>query len=103
MKRTPCEYIVWNILPCLRKKLAEALLRKGLKQKEIAEKLGVSSAAVSQYLSNKRGLMEELGKKTAREVEKSAEAILKGGNATDELCRICAIIKEEHDLKNIIC
>ncbi len=103
MKRTPCEYIVWNILPCLRKRLAEVLLQKGLRQKEIAEKLGVSSAAVSQYLSNKRGKMEDFGERISREVEKSADAILRGANVTDELCRICDIIKKEHDLKNIIC
>ncbi len=103
MRKTPCEYIVWNILPCIRKKLAENLLKSGLSQKEVAEKLGVSSAAISQYLSNKRGKMEKFNTKIEREIEKSARAILNGKDVIDEICRICRIIKKDKKIKEKLC
>ena len=94
MKKTPCEDIVWDILPGIRKKLAEELLNLGLKQKEVAEKIGVSSAAISQYLSNKRGKIYTFDNKITLEINKSAKKILNGSNTVDELCRICNIIKK---------
>ena len=93
MKTTPCEYIVWSVLPCIRKQLAIYLLKKGLTQKEVADRLGVSSAAVSQYLSNKRGVMEQFNDNIHSEIEKSADELLNGKDIIEELCRICNIIK----------
>ena len=56
MRRTPCEYIMWNGLPVIRKEIAESMINNfGLNQKEAAEKLGVTPAAVCQYISKKRG------------------------------------------------
>ncbi|RLF44034.1 MAG: transcriptional regulator [Thermoplasmata archaeon] len=103
MKKTPCEYIVWNILPCIRKRLAENLLKRGLSQKEIAEKIGVSNAAISQYISNKRGRFGHFDKKIEEEIEKSANEILNGKDVIDEICRICKIIKKEERFKEEIC
>ncbi len=96
MKKTPCEYIVWSVLPCIRKKLAEALHRKGLSQKKIAELLGVSNAAISQYLSNKRGKFGNFDEEIQKEIEISAEEIMKGSDVVDEMCRICRIIKRKN-------
>ncbi|HHF55590.1 MAG TPA: helix-turn-helix domain-containing protein [Thermoplasmatales archaeon] len=96
MKKTPCEYIVWGVLPCIRKKLAEVLYKKGLSQKEIAEMLGVSNAAISQYLSNKRGKLGKFDDEIEREIEISAEEIIKGCDVVDEMCRICRIIKRKN-------
>lgn len=103
MKKTPCEEIVWTVLPCIRKKIAENLIEKGLKQKEVAEKLGVSTAAVSQYISDKRGNASILNNKIEKEIKKSAESILNGEDVVDEICRICKIIKKEMKMKNIVC
>ncbi len=104
MKKTPCEYIVWNVLPCIRKHLAEILFEEGLSQKEVAEKLGVSNAAVSQYLSNKRGAGKKFDEKIMKEIEKSAHAILKGGDVIEEICKICTFIKKEKKMwRDIIC
>lgn len=44
-----------KILPQIRAELARELVRQGLSQKETTEKLKLTPAAVSQYLSNKRG------------------------------------------------
>ncbi len=70
----PQEIEVYYILPALRRELSIALKRKGLEQKRIAELLGVTAAAVSQYLRNKRAsdfrfdqqLQEEIGKAADR-------------------------------------
>ncbi len=103
MKKTPCEMIVWTVLPCIRKKLAKNLLGKGLSQKEIAEKLGVSNAAISQYITDKRGGNVKLSDEINGEIEKSANAILNGEDAVKEICRICKIIKEKIDILEEIC
>ena len=56
MKGTPCEYMMWNGLPVIRKEIAESMINNfGLNQKEAAKNLGVTPAAVCQYLSKKRG------------------------------------------------
>ncbi|MBI3052291.1 transcriptional regulator [Candidatus Woesearchaeota archaeon] len=54
MMRLPQEIQVWYVLPALRRELA-ILLAHSTPRKEIAKTLGVSEAAVSQYLSSKRG------------------------------------------------
>jgi len=52
---TPQEVEVWLILPAIRKQLAFSLKEQGMKQKDIAKTLGMTEAAISQYLSKKRG------------------------------------------------
>ena len=51
----PQEIEVWYILPVIRKELAVAMKEEGLDQKTIAKLLGVTGAAISQYVNNKRG------------------------------------------------
>jgi hypothetical protein len=51
----PQEVEVFYILPAIRRELSMALKELGKSQKEIAKLLGVTDAAVSQYLSAKRG------------------------------------------------
>ena len=54
--KTPCETIIWKSLPCIRRELAMLLISEyGLNQKEAASRLGLTEAAVSQYLIGKRG------------------------------------------------
>ena len=56
MKRTPCEYLLWNLLPAIRNEIARSMINDfGLTQKEAAAKLEITPAAVCMYLSNKRG------------------------------------------------
>src|SRR5947207_417975 len=51
----PQEVEVFYILPAIRKELSIVLKELGKSQKDIAKLLGVTEAAVSQYLSAKRG------------------------------------------------
>jgi len=95
MKRTPCEYMMWNGLPVIRKEIAESMINNfGLNQKEAAEKLGVTPAAVCQYLSKKRGKIKIIDDYILNEIKKSAENIIKqeDGAVVPETCRICKIL-----------
>lgn len=53
--KTPCELVVGKILPALRASVVKELSgRYQMKQSEIAKKLGITQASVSQYLSSTR-------------------------------------------------
>lgn len=54
--KPPCEVVVKRVLPAIRAMLVEDLAqRHELNQTEIAERLGITQPAVSQYLSSSRG------------------------------------------------
>lgn len=100
MIRTPCEYMMWNGLPIIRKEIAICMIDKfGLTQKEAAEKIGITPAAVCQYLSKKRGgriKVKIIDEVVTKEIAISVKKILENGNGSvkPETCRICRLIKE---------
>ena len=63
----------------------------GLNQKEAAERLGITPAAVSQYLSGKGGKMSTIDKELCNEMNISAKRIIQLGDETlvSEICRLC--------------
>jgi len=98
MKHTPCEYMMWNGLPVIRKEIAESMINDfGLNQKEAAMKLGVTPAAVCQYLSKKRGKIKIVDKDALVEINISAERIIQQESRVVvlETCRICKILMEK--------
>jgi len=99
MKRTPCEFMMWNGLPVIRKEIAESMIKNhGLSQKEAAEKLGVTPAAVCQYLSKKRGKTKIVDQVMLKEINSSAERIIKqeDGAVIEETCRICKLFMKSN-------
>ena len=71
---TPQEVQVWYVIPAIRRQMAREMLSRGLKQKEIALKLNITEAAVSQYLNSKRASSVKLtdaGKNTIRDAVSS--------------------------------
>ncbi|KXB02662.1 hypothetical protein AKJ45_03050 [candidate division MSBL1 archaeon SCGC-AAA261F19] len=51
-----CKVVVKQVLPAIQERLVKELIQcHKLSQVEIAEKLGITQAAVSQYLSSSRG------------------------------------------------
>jgi len=95
MLRTPCEYMMWNGLPVIRKEIAESMINNfGLSQKEAASKLGITPAAVCQYVSKKRGKLKILDESILKEIDISAEKIIKNETLAviPETCRICKIL-----------
>jgi predicted transcriptional regulator len=98
MKSTPCEYMMWNGLPVIRKEIAESMINKhGLTQKETALKLGVTPAAICQYLSKKRGKIKIIDETILKQIDISAKVIIENGSKStvNETCRICKIMRQE--------
>lgn len=98
MKRTPCEYVVWNLLPAIRSEIARSMINDfGLNQKETAAKLGITPAAVCLYLSDKRGIIKIRDEKIIKEIQIFTGKIIKDKNIDfiGEICRICKIIKSK--------
>lgn len=96
MKRTTCEYMMWNGLPAIRKEIAESMIDDfGLSQKETAERLGITPAAVCQYISRKRGRVDISDKVVLKEIRVSAKTIIENRDSSVllETCRICKILR----------
>jgi len=96
MKRATCEYMMWSGLPVIRKGFAESMINDfGLSQKEAAEKLGLTPAAVCQYVLRKRGRIEISDKFILKEIKVSAGNIIEngGGSVLSETCRICKLLR----------
>ncbi len=105
MKRTTCEYMMWSGLPVIRKGIAESMIYDfGLSQKETAEKLGVTPAAICQYISKKRGKVEISDENVLGEIKISAKSIISNGenHIIPETCRICKILRGSGEF-NLIC
>lgn len=105
MDKIPCEYIVWNVLPSIRKEIAKSLKKNfGLNQKQIAKIIKLTPAAVSQYFSNKRGGINISNKDILQEIDRSARDIYKKGSQQLEIetCRICNLLKTSEEVsKNL--
>ena len=101
--KMPCEVIMWYILPGIRREITKSLLKNGLSQREVAKKLGITDAAVSQYLSEKRGRVEIKDKKILAEIKNSAKRIVAGDRTMmiEETCRICNLIKSSKTMPRI--
>lgn len=94
--KSPCEIFVWYLLPGIRQELARSMVKDHkLTQVQVADKLGVTEAAVSQYLSGKRGDVK-MSTEIKGEISKSAGLIVEGDATTTvrELCRICNLVKD---------
>ncbi len=81
---------LWYLLPAIRRELSKELKRKGLSQRKIAEYLGITEAAVSQYSKLKRGKIL-LPEQLKWQVKESAGRIYRGKPAFEE---IFSLVKE---------
>ena len=95
----PCIAAVWYLIPAVSASLAKQLAKEGLSQSEIASKLGITRAAVSQYISGKRGTELKLGRKSKKALDALAKK-LAASKADDAglslaMCEICAIARKE--------
>jgi uncharacterized protein len=90
------EIEVWYIIPAVRKELARLLTQKyEMSFEKAGNVLGISKAAISQYLSNKRANKIKLSAEVKREVEKSAKTINDNPKtAVAEIQRILRYMKE---------
>jgi len=96
MMKTPCQQIVWDVLPAIRAALAAELVKNGVSQQEVARLLDTAPSAVSQYLSGKRGYRIVFEGPAQTLIEDLAREI-KAGGVPDITTRICAICREIRD------
>ena len=94
----PCEKAVWYNLPQIRADIAAGLVKTGMTQSQAAKKLGVTPAAVSQYLNKKRGQQAVKSESYLQEIDVAVKKI-RDGASTQELqsivCKCCQIITAE--------
>ncbi len=95
--KTPCELVVKAVLPTIRASIAGELIENhGMSQKEAAEILGVTTAAVSQYLSKKRATKRNLEafhtSEFSKGIKEAAEIIASKPDEIETMrafCRCC--------------
>ena len=94
--------MVKYILPAVRAMVAKELIERGYKIKEVAEMLGLTQAAVSQYLTSKRGQKgleflekNEEVKKIVLEIVEAISKRKKGFENEEYMCRICESMREQ--------
>ena len=97
----PQEIETFYVIPSLRRQLALCLKEKGMKQKDIAQLLGIDTAAVSQYLSAKRGSKITFEGKVMEEIQASAGAIKDHYSYLRETQRLLRVIRETNTLCQI--
>ena len=83
-----CEVSARKVLPVIRRELALLYSKQGRGTCEIAGILRTSPAAVSQYISGKRGKIK-LNRRELAELKKVAEG---GAIDQDDICRLCKTI-----------
>jgi len=95
----PQEIEVWYILPAIRRELVKEMIKLGKKQKDIAVILGITPAAISQYMKQKRAKEVEFTLETMQEISKSAKIIIENKEMLiNETQKILAFAKKDKTL-----
>ncbi|MDP2717250.1 MAG: hypothetical protein Q8P02_00745 [Candidatus Micrarchaeota archaeon] len=74
----PQEIEVWYVLPALRREMAATLIAMGNNQKQVSRLLGVTEAAVSQYVHSKRAQKVAFGAKFKHRIEQECQKLAEG-------------------------
>ena len=85
-----CDTMVRNLLPPMRAEMISRLVQKqGLSQSDAAKRAGITRAAVSQYLSKKRGVSEvQISNELDSLIDRWALAVITGESDIN-LCDVC--------------
>lgn len=99
-KAMPQELEVWYLIPALRRELAKIFIKEyGLKQKKVAECLGITEAAISQYLQSKRGNEIKFSEKSMKEIRTAAKEIMDGkGKVINKVYDLCVSLRKSKAL-----
>jgi predicted transcriptional regulator len=97
--KSPCEEIVWDVLPSIRAATAEELVKRGISQKEVSRMLGITPPAVSQYVSKKRGynvvFREDILQAIGMLADDLIEERVKGSGFAKRICEICRMLQDD--------
>ena len=96
----PQEIEVWYLIPALRKELAQTLIKDhDLKQNEVAKILGVTEAAVSQYLKSKRAQELKFTTTEKQKIKEIAKLIIKDKeNITKYMYELCVAFRGHQNM-----
>jgi hypothetical protein len=100
----PCEKAVWYHLPQIRADLAIELVKTGMTQSQAAKKLGVTPAAVSQYIHKKRGMQLQKSMDYCKQIEAAVQKILEEASSNDLhqiVCNCCRLLQQEGE--QVVC
>lgn len=90
--------MVQKVLPAIRAELARIMMTEyGCTQLKVAETLGLSRAAVSQYVSAKRGAEVGFSEETEEEIKKFAAELLNCPSTKDKvrgMCNVCKYVQK---------
>jgi predicted transcriptional regulator len=96
----PCERAVWYHLPQIRADLALELVKTGMTQSQAAKKLGVTPAAVSQYIHKKRGLQSLKSRAYRHEIKEAVKKICNDASSDDLrliVCNCCHMLQSKEE------
>jgi predicted transcriptional regulator len=97
--KTTCEIMVQKALPAIRPELSRTMISDHrCTQQDVADILELSRAAVSQYVSEKRGAEVDFSEETQKEIRKFASVLLNGDLSSREkakgMCSICSFVQK---------
>ncbi|MBI2449424.1 hypothetical protein HYV49_03950 [Candidatus Pacearchaeota archaeon] len=98
MKLLPQQIELWYIIPAIRREFAIEMAKQGMKAVEIANTLGITKSAVSQYFNKMRAVEFRFGNDIKNEIKKSVEIIKKGQESGEEIQRIINILRENRSI-----
>ena len=101
--KPPCMIVVQSILPPIRASVSRELVEKyGLRKSKVAELMGLTPAAITQYLNMTRGDKLEIiesSDKIMELVSDIAFKIAESESAPDivilQMCRVCNLIRSQ--------
>lgn len=104
--RHPQELEAYYVLPALRRTMAEVMKNElGIQQYKIAAILGVTEAAVSQYINKSRAQQVIFGEKMLEEIRESAKRLTMDNTEEDifmlEMQKLLVICRETGSLCKI--
>ena len=86
----PCEIIGWQVLPAVRREIARYLVdEKKLTRKAVAGKLGITEAAICQYLKAKRGGTHKFSEHDLVKIREMAEMVMSSDKGIGGMCVVC--------------
>ena len=91
----PQQVEIYYIIPAIRREMSRALVGMGMSQKQAAQKLGITEAAVSQYIKSKRGGKVVFRPGMMDEIRKSAKRVAGGCPAMKEIQSLCEIMRRK--------
>ena len=92
------EVEVWYLLPAIKREIAKFMKKTGMKQKDIAMKLHMTEAAVSNYMKEKRASEVKFDAGFSKDIENAANQIIAKDSYVDEVEKLCRKFRSEKKL-----